>query len=227
MIKVINSGKNSAEVNMALDENFLEKMVPDDLPILHFYEFEKPAATYGLFLKPEDFFNENHPLDLAKRPTGGGILFHLWDLTFSVLIPRNHPGYSDDVMRNYKYINDLVLVAIADYLEMPVVNLLRECQAPEDEITKHFCFAKPTKYDIMIDGKKVAGAAQRRKLNGYLHQGSISLVAPDFDFLKTLFPINSPVPEAIKAHTFALGAGNLETAKSGLRPLLEKSLRQK
>ena len=224
MIKVINSGKNSAEVNMALDENFLEKMVPDDLPILHFYEFEKPAATYGLFLKPEDFFNENHPLDLAKRPTGGGILFHLWDLTFSVLIPRNHPGYSDDVMRNYKYINDLVLVAIADYLNMPLVNLLGECEIAKDEVTKHFCFAKPTKYDIMIDGKKVAGAAQRRKHNGFLHQGSISLHMPDIEFLKTLFPPNSKVPEAIRAHTFALTLDNLETAKNNLRDLLEKCL---
>ncbi len=209
---------------MELDQKFLDDMLPDDLPILHFYDFEKPAATYGLFLKPEDFLKEGHPLDLAKRPTGGGILFHLWDLAFSVLIPKNHPGYSDDVMKNYKYINDQVLIAISEYLELPLINLLAENPIPKDEVSKHFCFAKPTKYDIMIEGKKVAGAAQRRKHNGYLHQGSISLVMPDMKFLKTLFPQESTVPDEINAHTFALTTGNSETAKQALRHLLVQAL---
>ena len=221
MVRVIYSGKNRAEVNMALDQKFLEELHPSDLPILHFYDFEKPAATYGLFLKPEQFLKQDLGLDLAKRPTGGGVLFHLWDLTFSVLIPKDHPGYTDDVMKNYKYINDAVLEAISIYLELPLVNLLPDEPVPESEVSKHFCFAKPTKYDVMIGGKKVAGAAQRRKKNGFLHQGSISMVMPDFAYLKNLFPKEPELATLMEAHTFVLTEGNLENEKLKLQDILE------
>ena len=226
MLKTINSGKNAAEVNMELDQKLLEELHPDGCPILHFYDFQTPAATYGVFLKPENFLIKDHGLNLAKRPTGGGILFHIWDLTFSVLIPKNHFAYSDDVMKNYKCINDLVLVAISQYLETPLVNLLPENPVPLDEVTKNFCFAKPTKYDVMIDGKKVAGAAQRRKNNGFLHQGSISVVMPDFDYLEQIFPKDSLVVAAMKQYTYALTDGVLDEAKEKLRTLLQKVFAQ-
>ncbi len=222
MWKIVNSGTNRAEVNMAMDEKLLEELNPNDPPILHFYDFELPAATYGFFLKPEGFLKEGHGLNLARRPTGGGILFHLWDLTFSVLIPKNHPGYSDDVMKNYKYINDLVLIALSEYLEMPLLSLLPENPIPIDEVTKHFCFAKPTKYDVMINGKKVAGAAQRRKKNGFLHQGSISMIMPDFELLQKILPEETLTASSMKQHTFALTEGNLDEAKKKLRILLQK-----
>ena len=111
-MQLIDSGKQTAAENMRLDEQLLEELDPYGFPILRFYEFSAPAATYGYFLKPEEHLREGHGLDLARRPTGGGILFHLWDLTFSVLIPAHHEGYSTDVMQNYKYINDRVVEAI-------------------------------------------------------------------------------------------------------------------
>jgi lipoate-protein ligase A len=43
--------------------------------------------------------------------------------------------------------------------------------------------AKPTKYDVMWEGKKVGGGAQRRTKYGFLHQGTISLGRPDEEFL--------------------------------------------
>ncbi len=211
---------------MRLDEKLLEGLKPQDSPILHFYDFEGAAATYGYFLKPELFLNERHGLDLARRPTGGGILFHLWDLTFSVLIPEGHFGYSKEVMRNYRFINDLVVIGISNYLGISVVNLLPEDPLPLDEASGHFCFAKPTKYDVMMDGKKVAGAAQRRKKNGFLHQGSISLIMPDFAYLQTLLRPDTLVLNAMKMHTFAIAQGNLTDAKNGLRASLQKVITQ-
>jgi lipoate-protein ligase A len=71
MWSVVNSGKKSAKENMDRDEKFLQELKPDDFPILHFYDFEKPSATFGIFMKPELFLTKTHGLDLAKRPTGG------------------------------------------------------------------------------------------------------------------------------------------------------------
>jgi lipoate-protein ligase A len=210
---------------MALDLKLLEEMRADDAPLLHFYEFAGPAATYGHFMKPELFLKGGHGLDLAKRPTGGGMLFHLWDLTFSVLISRNCRGYSPDVMENYKFVNELVVQALGEYLEKPLINLLPEEPEPLDEACKHFCFAKPTKYDVMIDGKKVCGAAQRRKPNGYLHQGSISVCMPDFDYLQGLFLEENRVVEAMKIYTCALSSGAVDDARREVRASIEKVFR--
>lgn len=222
MWRVVNSGKNRSKENMERDEKFLEELHPDDSPILHFYDFEKPSATFGVFMKPEIFLKEDHSLDLAKRPTGGGMLFHLWDMTFSVLIPKNHFGYSDDVMKNYKFINELVLKALSPFVNSHFVDLLFEESEPRDEACKHFCFAKPTKYDVMINGKKVAGSAQRRKKNGFLHQGSISLVRPDFQFINGLFKKDHLVAKAMEEFTYVLTSLELENAKALLRDSLQK-----
>lgn len=196
-----------------MDQELLDNLKPDDDPILHFYNFSQPAFTFGYFTKPHELLNMERAkktFDYSRRPTGGGILFHMWDLTFSAVVPKNHPGYSKEVMKNYRYINDRVLEAVKSYLgSMIPVNLLPEEPYALDELTKHFCFAKPTKYDVMLGGKKVAGAAQRRKKQGFLHQGSISLIMPSFTFLGQFFPPNSKVADAMKMHTHALLLGEL------------------
>ncbi len=220
MWRIVNSGKNSSKENMERDEKFLEELKPDDSPILHFYDFEKPSATFGIFMKPEIFLKEDHGLDLAKRPTGGGMLFHLWDMTFSVLIPKNHYGYSDDVMKNYKFINEIVLKSLSPFGDC--VDLLVQESEPMDEVCKYFCFAKPTKYDVMIGGKKVAGSAQRRKKNGFLHQGSISIVRPDFYLINSLFKEDNRVTKAMEEFTYVLTGGELEKSKAILRDSLQK-----
>ena len=192
----------TAKENMTLDEKMLNELDPNGEPILHFYEWQKPAATYGYFMKPSQLFKHAEVLDLAKRPTGGGVLFHLWDLAFSVIIPASHPAYSKDIMKNYKVINDAVLLAVKSMMKPDTsISLLPQDPTALDEYSKYFCFAKPTKYDVMIDGKKIAGSAQRRKKNAFLHQGSISIAAPSLDFIKKILPDDALVTEAMKLHT--------------------------
>jgi lipoate-protein ligase A len=43
--------------------------------------------------------------------------------------------------------------------------------------------AQPSKYDLLLKNKKAAGAAQRKKVQGYLHQGTIALVKPQAELL--------------------------------------------
>jgi lipoate-protein ligase A len=43
--------------------------------------------------------------------------------------------------------------------------------------------ARPTKYDVMLQGRKIAGAAQRKTKAGFLHQGTIALLCPDPELL--------------------------------------------
>lgn len=229
--KIIEQKHSSAKENMERDEKLLAEMHPDGDPILHFYEWQRPAATYGYFMKPEKLFRQTGGLDIARRPTGGGVLFHLWDLAFSAIIPAHHHGYSDNIMSNYKFINDAVLVAVKRLLDQNVsASLLPVDPLPLDEHAKHFCFAKPTKYDVMIDGKKIAGAAQRKKRNAYLHQGSISIAPPSFEFLERLLPQETQVIYAMKLNTYALlrtpSQSEFHDARQTLRQYLIDQLKE-
>lgn len=196
--KIVDTGLDSAKNNMEIDSELLQMLDPSGDPILHFYDWEAPSLTYGYFVKPSEFLQENRPIASARRPTGGGIVFHTWDLAFSVLIPANHPGYTKNTLEHYDYINSRVLKAVAP-LYKESLDLLPTEPTPLDVASNRFCMAKPTQYDVMLGPHKVAGAAQRTKVQGFLHQGTISLAAPDPTLLAATLLPNTRVLEAMLA----------------------------
>lgn len=171
------SGPKSPEWNMAADSERLENA---PFPSLRFYEWDSPSATYGYFLNPSDFFKPDSHLSLARRPTGGGVILHLDDLAFSVIVPASHPFYSLNSLHSYQMINSLVLEAIQKVI--PSKGLVLQQDLPEAP-RGGFCMAKATKYDLLYEGKKVGGAAQRKTKKGLLHQSSLCLKMPDPLFL--------------------------------------------
>lgn len=197
--KVIDTGIHSAQKNMELDVQLLESMDGASSPILHFYEWEAPSATYGYFIDPAKHLKIGSQIALAKRPTGGGIIFHLTDFAFSLLLPASHPNFSQNTLENYGFVNGLVTRAIAPLANDSTLSLLKE----ESDSSPHFCMANPTIYDVMINGKKVGGAAQRRTKRGYLHQGSIFLAMPPEGFLESIL-VNKEVAERMKANSHPL-----------------------
>lgn len=189
--KILDTGKNSAEKNMAIDAALLRGLAENPQPVLHFYEWEKPSATYGHFLDPYKYLSREavreHGIQLARRPTGGGIVFHLTDFAFSVLIPANHPSYCVNTLDNYAFIHRTLASALGKFLgEAETLDLLREEPTQLHPSAKHFCMAGPTLNDVMLQGKKLAGGAQRRTRHGFLHQGTIALYSPDEDLLEMI-----------------------------------------
>ena len=227
---------------MAIDAELLAKMTPDDQPILHFYDWEGEAATYGYFLSPVDYLDlekaEQRGLSLARRPTGGGIIFHVSDLAFSALVPSNFPHFSLSTLANYDFINQAVkrgVKTLFDHMSKGSIpnkerlSLLPEEPLPRDESCRHFCMAKPTQYDVMLGGRKVAGAAQRRQKQGYLHQGSIAIALPKEEFLNDILLPNTEVKSAMLDNTFSiLGRkwthNDLEEVRSTLKEKLKQEL---
>ena len=215
-MEYIDTGKRSAEENMELDCALLEDLGYCSDLILHFYDWENPSATYGHFIKPEEYLQEGK-LDLAKRPTGGGIVFHVTDFAFSVLVPKDHPGYSENTLENYAFINKKVIEALGGGELLP--------HEPEalDKASMSFCMAKPTRYDVMIEGRKVGGAAQRRTKDGYLHQGTIFLKKPSEEFLRSILLPGTRVLEGMEenSHAFAEEA-SLEEARERIKQRLKE-----
>jgi len=179
-MRVWNTGKAPARENMAQDVFLLQNLEHDPHAVLHLYDWWGESATFGHFINPEEFFDleavKSRGLAIEKRPTGGGIIFHSFDLTFSIAIPVGHPLYSQNTLESYAKVNRQVIEAVSQFLQdKPKPALLQS-----EVATKHqrFCMAHPTKYDVLLGGKKVGGAAQRRTRFGLLHQGSISLIRP-------------------------------------------------
>jgi len=218
MIEIVDTGTRSAHENMEIDAQMLGGLDPNGKMILHLYDWERPSLTYGYFIKPHQHLNiealAKNGIDIGRRPTGGGIVFHLWDLAFSVLVPANHPGYHENTLDNYTYINSFVKSAMQKLLGKEL-NLLPDEPLAQNEASRHFCYAKPTKYDVMLGGKKLAGAAQRKKRNGYLHQGSISLIKPDEELLKSL--LKTDLSEMMNELTFYVRGGKLNQMRAELR----------
>lgn len=214
---------------MRLDEKWLDELDPVGPPILHLYQWARPSATYGYFIRPENHLDlaqtEKWGLDLARRPTGGGIVFHIWDLAFSFLMPAGHPAFSLNTLENYRFVNQVVQGVVQTYFQQPAAltpqtadSLGPDCQ--------HFCMAKPTQYDVVHNGLKIAGAAQRKRRQGYLHQGTIALARPQFDLLNDVLLSKQDVLAAMMQFTFAPLTRIEPNVRAELQNLLADKLNQ-
>jgi lipoate-protein ligase A len=224
--KILDTGSRPAEENMRLDAQLLASLNSHSPSILHFYDWAGDSATYGYFIKPDEFLDlekvKSKGLFLARRPTGGGIVFHIWDLAFSVLVPSHSSHFSQNTLENYQFVNRAVLEAIKEWLGEEIA-LIPHDELKLDEACGSFCMARPTKYDVMLGGKKVAGAAQRQCRNGFLHQGTIALVRPCEDYLKELLLPGNRVLDGIRQFSLQVDK-DLPFSRKVMRELLTKHL---
>ncbi len=171
----LQSGAGDAAFNMALDEALLEAMPRLQTPVLRFYGWTQPAATFGYFQKFSEVEAATHLRPLIRRPTGGGIVPHDADWTYSAIFPAGHEWHSLKAEESYRRIHDWLRLAFA---ELKVETELAPCchqpkaQSPKPKAISA-CFIGHEKSDLLWHGKKIAGAAQRRNKLGLLIQGSV------------------------------------------------------
>jgi lipoate-protein ligase A len=164
---LLDSGKCDAAFNMALDEALLENVSQLGRPILRFYSWTEPAATFGYFQKFSEVERATLLRPLIRRPTGGGIVPHDMDWTYSFVVPPDHEWYSLTAVESYRRVHEWIQDAFA---KLNVMTELASCckkSAPGE------CFVGHEKSDVLWNGKKIAGAAQRRNKLGLLIQGSV------------------------------------------------------
>jgi lipoate-protein ligase A len=164
---LFNSGKCAAAFNMALDEALLENVSRLGRPVLRFYGWTEPAATFGYFQKFFEVGRATHLRPLIRRPTGGGIVPHNADWTYSFVVPPNHEWHLLKAEESYRSIHNWLLVAFAG------LKIETELAACCKKTLPGQCFAGHEKFDLLWHGKKIAGAAQRRNKSGLLIQGSV------------------------------------------------------
>jgi lipoyl(octanoyl) transferase len=168
-----NGGTHNAAMNMAIDEALLEYAT---VPAIRFYRWQSPALSFGYFGRFADVAGYREERDLVRRWTGGGIVFHGKDLTYSIVIPASDAAFCESSTSIYEKIHRALVDALAETGERAVVAGVGDpgsCNAAVAITKTGNCFANPVGADVMIDSRKVAGAAQRRTRRGVLQQGSI------------------------------------------------------
>ena len=168
---------HSAAMNMTIDEALLETA---SVPTIRFYRWRSPALSFGYFGKFSDVAIYAGERDLVRRWTGGGIVFHGDDLTYSIVIPPSDPVFEESSIAIYEKIHRALADALNEVGERAVASFSAATRAAVNP-SGYNCFANPARADVMMDGRKIAGAAQRRTRRGLLQQGSIQGFAMNTD----------------------------------------------
>jgi len=168
------SERLSAVENMRIDKGLFDGFTPSDLPIFRVYAWEE-SFTYGVsqhidtiknleHLKP---YKQNH----AQRMTGGGILFHGNDISYSLVLPTSYVK-NLSVKESYELICGFL---ISFYRSLGLNPVYAKDVQDIDLLKSDYCQEGYEPYDILVEGKKVGGNAQRRSKNAIFQHGSISI----------------------------------------------------
>ena len=161
------SGAGDCALNMALDEALLQAAPRLGRPLLRFYSWTEPAASFGYFQKHAEVEQMTLLRPLVRRPTGGGLVPHDADWTYSLVFPPGDEWYSLSATDSYRRVHEWIQAAFAR------LNLATELAPACSKALPGQCFQGHERFDVLWRGLKVAGAAQRRTRDGLLIQGSV------------------------------------------------------
>ncbi len=156
---------------MALDEALLLSDSP--LPALRFYTWKPEALSLGYFQRWADVPETSRAPAVVRRLTGGGAIHHAGELTFAIAAPLADPLYRGSVRESYERVHGALAQAFA---ALGVRAALRaDSRASSDRAQSAMCFHRANAIDLVWDGAKGVGSAQRRTRGRVLHHGSIKL----------------------------------------------------
>lgn len=161
------SGLGDPAFNMALDEALLELMPRLGRPILRLYGWTEAAASFGYFQKYAEVERLTMLRPLVRRPTGGGLVPHDADWTYTLVFPTCHEWYLLPAIESYRRAHEWLQSAFTK------VEVVTELAPVGRKAHPGQCFEGYERFDLLWRGRKVAGAAQRRRRDGLLIQGSI------------------------------------------------------
>lgn len=177
---LLQSGPGDYGFNMALDEALLHGVSRLGRPVLRFYSWTEPAASFGYFQRYAEIEQMTRLRPLVRRPTGGGLVPHDRDWTYSAVFPPGDDWYRLSAADSYRRMHEWIRAALAR------LGLATELAPACSKTQPGQCFQGHERFDLLWHGRKIAGAAQRRTRGGLLIQGSLqarelSLASADWE----------------------------------------------
>jgi lipoyl(octanoyl) transferase len=190
--RIIDTGPADPFTNMALDEALLRsysfRLSP---PTLRIYGWDPAALSLGY---SQDAINEldieycdRVDLPFVRRLTGGGIIRHADEITYSLVCSREDLGAPEQAALSYKVICAFLIM----FYKKLGLEAAFACDSAESSETlgepSVLCFAAKEKYDIVVNGMKIGGSAQKRSRDVIFQHGSIPMAPIEktgLDFLR-------------------------------------------
>ena len=186
LFRLIRSGALNAASNMALDEKIFKRYLEDGVGVLRLYRWQAPSFTYGFSQEPKNQIDltacATDGVEVAKRITGGGILFHDDEITYSFVCSKSDLGEPPGVFVDYRNICRF-LIRFYESLGLTAAFALGVVGFKNRSAPHELCSAAHEKYDIVIGAKKIGGNAQKRNRQAVFQHGSIPCKV-NWDFVR-------------------------------------------
>jgi len=199
----------SPEMNMALDSVMWNKVKKNpEIAVLRFYTWKPSGVSLGANQKPKnlvdiEFCQENN-IPVVARVTGGSAIFHDREITYS-FSATNDGKIFPGPMTSYEKICGALKLG----LEKLGINVQWRGVSigKEPSLTDRDCFSLSTRHDLVVNGRKIIGSAQRKDRSSFLQHGSllieiqkhlwtkIFLSKPDFSKIVSMSEILNDVPD--------------------------------
>jgi len=170
--RLLQTGFSTASKNMAIDRALLVTQSRGDVPpTLRLYGWSPAAISIGYFQRLTDEIDlaacTQQQVDYVRRITGGGAVFHKDEVTYSIVIAESHPAIPKNILKSYGRICGAVMRGLQH-------TGVESTYAPIN--------------DILVNGRKISGNAQTRKMGTVLQHGTI-LLDVDVDLMFSLLKV--------------------------------------
>lgn len=184
--RLLDSGAADGATNMAVDHALLDRAAASDEAVLRIYGWSRPTLSLGMHERARISAEAlaARGVDVVRRPTGGRALLHHREVTYSVTAPARGVAIRDA----YRAINAILLDALRRLGVQAVEAAPRGRTARPDGAA---CFAEPNHGELVVQGRKLVGSAQRREDGALLQHGSI-LLADDQPLIAVLRGASEP-----------------------------------
>ncbi len=186
--RLILDDKRDGFYNMAADEALLLGYRHERQPTLRIYGWERPFISLGLKQCAQEVLQAGVTVPFVRRITGGSAIVHDKEITYSLVCSSADLDLPVSVKRAYR---SLCAFLLRFYARLGLsARFACETQACDLGGYGNFCFSSWQHFDIVINGKKIGGNAQRRRKNILLQQGSIPQEI-DYRFISSLIVLGT------------------------------------
>jgi len=203
--RLIKSGFNDAYTNMAIDEAILISGIDNKVPnTIRFYRWRPSAVSLGFSQQVEREVEleacEQLGVDVVRRPTGGGSVYHdsNGELTYSIVTSSDK--IPSDLISLYRFLCHGIVLACRKLglsAELSFDEKGRQCP------------------NIVVKGRKISGSAQTQRKCALLQHGTI-LLDSDLETMRRVLKMGRP--------TASMPLDTLEARVTTLRRALARSV---
>lgn len=167
---------------MAVDEALLLSFDPQtSLPVLRLYGWSPPTLSLGRFQKADEILDHvrcrSAGVQVVRRITGGGVIFHADEITYSIVCAPHQIPAVNSIKDSFRVLTGFLLQF---YRKLGLsASYAIDCKASGETLGERtsYCFAGKETFDILLDGRKIGGNAQRRMKQVIFQHGSIPLLS--------------------------------------------------